>query len=68
MVKVTYEFDTDEDANDLKMLQLSHKFYSSLHVIYDMVRNYQKHGTGFDSPESLLDAIKEESNIVWEIE
>ena len=64
MSKVTFEFDSVEDSDELVRYQHCHEAFDALHSIHDIVRSRLKYHDNVPEIEAVLEEI---SRCVWEV-
>jgi len=69
-MKITYEFDSNEDSGDLKLIQNVDKFYFALDEIYNKARQQIKYNPDptLQSTLDVLEDIKGIAGMIHSIE
>jgi len=70
MSKVVFEFDTHEDAAELRLYKATDRLYFALDEIYNRARDQLKYGKEElpNTIEKLLEDIKHKASIVHELD
>ncbi len=68
MAKITWEFDSYEDKDELIILQNAHRLYSHLWDIDQELRARMKHGDISDNEDVFLERLRDLSSVVYEVD